>query len=83
MFYKTCLGITIALITFSLIASYSSANAVIVRQQNFVDNRARQYSRTTYFVPVPYGYSSTGGGSGGSSRSSYGGFNGGGPGTGK
>lgn len=94
MFYKVCLGLTLGLVTLSLIGSFASASSVTLRQQNFVDNRARRYSRTTYIVPgstygTPYygggGSSSRNSGSSGSgsSRSSYDGYRGGGPGSGK
>lgn len=95
MFYKICLALTLGIVTLCLLGSMSNASSVTLRQQNFVDNRARRYSRTTYIVPVPYG-SSYGGGSynsggsrnsgnsgSGSSRSSYDGYRGGGPGSGK
>ncbi|MEL6471754.1 MAG: hypothetical protein AAFQ74_18670 [Cyanobacteria bacterium J06623_4] len=81
MFYRICLALALGIVALSLIGSLADANSVTLRQQNFVDNNARRYSRTTYFVPVPSGYSSSG--SGGSSRSSYDGVRGGGPGTGK
>lgn len=98
MFYKTCLAIALGIVTLGLIGAFNSASSVTLRQQNFVDARAQRYSRTPYIVPIPYnrGYSSGGsrinsGGSGnsgssgssGSSRSDYGGYRGGGPGTGK
>lgn len=87
MFYRTCLALAIGIVVVSLIASMSSnASTLSVRQQNFVDDRARRSSRATYIVPVPYGVGRTYGGSsssGGSSRSSYDGYRGGGPGAGK
>lgn len=83
MFYKICIGLAIGIFTLSLIGASGSASSLTLRQQNFVDDRARSRMRTTYIVPIPYnrGYSS--GGSGGSSRSSYDGYRGGGPGSGK
>ncbi|MGB5915898.1 MAG: hypothetical protein WBG63_13605, partial [Phormidesmis sp.] len=81
MFYKVCLGLAIGVLTLSLIGSFANASSLTIRQQNFVDSTAQSRVRTPYIVPVPYGYR-TGGGSG-SSRSSYDGYRGGGPGTGK
>ncbi|MGC1306501.1 MAG: hypothetical protein WA885_04670 [Phormidesmis sp.] len=80
MFYRTCLALAIGIVIISLIGSFNNASSMSIRQQNSVDPRAQRYSRATYIVPVPYG-SSYGGG--GSSRSSYDGYRGGGPGTGK
>lgn len=86
MFYKICLALALGIVAVSLIDSMSSASTLSVRQQNFVDERAQRSSRATYIVPVPYGVGRTyggGGSSGGSSRSSYDGYRGGGPGAGK
>ena len=86
MFYRICLALALGIVAVSLIGSMSNASTLSVRQQNFVDDRARRSSRATYIVPVPYGrsYGSGGsGGSGGSSRSNYDGYRGGGPGSGK
>ncbi len=80
MFYKVCLAIAIGIFTLSLIGSFTPASSLTVRQQNFVDSTAQSRIRTPYIVPIPYGYST---GGGGSSRSSYDGYRGGGPGTGK
>ncbi|MEL6814783.1 MAG: hypothetical protein AAFP03_08210 [Cyanobacteria bacterium J06598_3] len=84
MFYKVCLGLAIGILTLSLVGSFANASSLTLRQQNFVDNRARSRVRTTYIVPVPYGRTYSGGSGGsGSSRSSYDGYRGGGPGSGK
>ena len=84
MFYKLCLGLAIGIVTLSLIGSFANANSVVLGKQDFIDNNARRRSRTTYFVPVPNirTYSS-GSSNSGSSRSSYDGVRGGGPGSGK
>ena len=82
MFYKICVGLAVGIFVLSLIGASSNASSLTLRQQNYVDNAARTRVRTTHIVPVPRtaGYSS---GGGGSSRSSYDGYRGGGPGSGK
>ena len=89
MFYKTCLALSIGILTLSLLGSFANASSLTLRQQNYVDTRAQSRVRSSvYILPNPY-YSRgvyTGGGgssSGGSSRSSYDGYRGGGPGSGK
>lgn len=86
MFYKACLALTLGIVALSIVGSLASANSVTVSKQDYVDNTARQRIGRTYFVPIPGGsIYRTGGGSGGSgsSRSSYDGVRGGGPGSGK
>lgn len=89
MFYKTCLALAIAIFTLSLVGAMANASSLTVRQQNYVDNRAQGRVSSVYIVPNPFytrGVYTGGGGSGGSSgsgRSSYDGYRGGGPGSGK
>ena len=95
MFYKTCLALAIAIVTLSLIGAFASASSLTLRQQNYVDNNAQSRVRSVYIVPNPFytrGVYTGGGGdrgtssgtsSGGGGRSSYDGYRGGGPGSGK
>ena len=88
MFYNVCFKIAIAIFVLSLIGSFASASTLTVRQQNYVDNRARGRVGGVYILPNPYPsrstYTGNSGSSGsGSSRSSYDGYRGGGPGSGK
>lgn len=81
MFYKVCLALALGIVTLSIVGSLASANSVTVSKQDYVDNTARQRIGRTYFVPGGSVYRT--GGGGGSSRSSYDGVRGGGPGSGK
>ena len=85
MFYKTCLMLTLAIVTLSLIGAMANASSLTVRQQNFVDARAQSRMRSVYVMPNPFYtrgiYTGGNGGSDGSSSSNSGNSSSGGSGS--